>query len=616
MTVKACVEMKNCSLSLLSLFSSLSYHLFFPEFSPLLFTSYLRPLFIDSLMTSPSFIHVSIVVLSFIPSAPSHSPPSPPILSSLLTGTRPSYVHCGDKFTTVTCYTPSPNRTHTNIRTDQKESIEFGNKSGNKKQSSPGINNDENMPECESVKRSVDHFTESGHHSKMDDLLKKYLEGDDGDDDDKDDGLKDSEECSVENVSQRDVGNVLLSLVARISQLHIENLDPSHSGRTDICDVNSYNVRTCDENSLDILFDPQAAIATLGLTVPYGLECTHATFVNLASVIEKECSLFCTDLECSLEQSESSLGIGRGTESAAENVSGTGSATVNESVSVSLGVGMSVVESEGKSEGVGESKDGDKGGGVGVGSKEELKTQSSKIHRSGSGSSSSSSSLSLQGNMTVTGSNSVRKFNNIVQDSLSLCPSPIPDRTLRGMRRAASNTIELNIKNDLSVTGKSPFSPVYCSTPSSPPSSASNTAFSQNPVLREITRTQIPEKVPGPKTIPKSNPITQKILFESFGPLINTLTILECNLIVLSHQTLLVEKIRRDSVRFPVKERTLQGSSSSTSLDIDVHIRSRAHRTDWVETPGALGSKSQGKTLYCECCTTCMQHLMRCNFNK
>ena len=185
-------------------------------------------------------------------------------------------MHCGDKFTIVTCSTKSDQERNTNlIKENSMKKKEFS-KSKNTEKS----------------------FTEFSHMNKIDKILKKVkLQSDITQ---KMEIIKSGVEDSTHNISQEDVGNVLLSLLGRVAEFQVENLNPFHNDNSDSCDVHTYMNNKYRTGPDRFILGPKNPISQLGLTIPYGVECTPVTFGKLLLLIEKYSSSFCDDLTISV----------------------------------------------------------------------------------------------------------------------------------------------------------------------------------------------------------------------------------------------------------------------------------------------------------------------------
>jgi hypothetical protein len=195
-------------------------------------------------------------------------------------------VHCGDKFTTLTCYTEKSN-------TENVKNIDLIRR---KSKGSENLSINMNIGKINNTEKNLYSLTETGYYEKMDDILEKYQNKKGNCVVSEKKEIPDSAEHSEKVLSHEDVGNVLLSLLARVSDLQIRNLDLTHSGNSDICDVDNYTDRTYGENGPEKPAVPPSTISQLGLTLPYGIECTHVTFGSLLTVIEKDYFTFCEDL--------------------------------------------------------------------------------------------------------------------------------------------------------------------------------------------------------------------------------------------------------------------------------------------------------------------------------
>ena len=271
-----------------------------------------------------------------------------------------------------------------------------------------------------------------------------------------------SAEDSSSDITHEDVGNVLLSLLGRVSEFQIENLDPCHTDNSDSCDVHTYMDSTCRTYGPDrFILGPKNPMSKLGLTVPYGLECTPVTFGKLLLLIEKHSGTFCDDL--------------------------------------TLSAGL---EAEEKEKAVKHSgKDGKK------------RNWEEKAMTPG----------------TVRGQNS-RNLSDSLSTTFAI------ETHARGMRRAASLLHESNLNKDRNDT-KSPYLPKYFSTPSTPPShTITLSALAQ----REYSKGKTAQKINlGGLIDERKN--SSKILFSTYGALMDTLKILRYNLCVLARQVLLAE---------------------------------------------------------------------------
>ena len=372
--------------------------------------------------------------------------------SSFAFSYRPLVVHCGDKFTIVTCSTRSGeerNAKFTRIDSEKKE-------------------------EFLKSKKPLKKFTEFSHKQKMDKILEKIKLKNDVTKNENE-NLKSGED-SQHDIDHEDVGNVLLSLLGRILEFQIENLDPCHTDNSDSCDVHTYMDSTCRTCGPDrFILGPKNPVAQLGLTLPYGLECTPVTMGKLLLLIEKYSSVFCDDL--------------------------------------TLSAGL---EAEEKEKAVKHSgNDGKK------------RNWEEKTMTPG----------------TVRGQN-----NRNLSDSLSTTFAI--ETHARGMRRAASLLHESNLNKDRNDT-KSPYLPKYFSTPSTPPShTITLSALAQ----REYSKGKTAQKINfGDLTDEKKN--SSKILFSTYGALMDTLKILRYNLSVLARQVLLAEMnvSRRKSDQMKIK---------------------------------------------------------------
>lgn len=293
-----------------------------------------------------------------------------------------------------------------------------------------------------------------------------------------------SAEDSSRDISHEDVGNVLLSLLGRVSEFQIENLDPCHTDNSDSCDVHTYmdnKYRTYEPDRF--ILGPKNPISKLGLTVPYGLECTPVTFGKLLLLIERHSGTFCDDL--------------------------------------TLSAGL---EAEEKEKAVKHSgKDGKK------------RNWEEKAMTPG----------------TLRGQN-----NRNLSDSLSTTFAI--ETHARGMRRAASLLHESNLNKDRNDT-KSPYLPKYFSTPSTPPShTITLSALAQ----REYSKGKTAQKINlGGLMDEKKN--SSKILFSTYGALMDTLKILRYNLSVLARQVLLAEM---DVCRAKLDQMKMKNSVDSNNL--------------------------------------------------
>jgi hypothetical protein len=195
-------------------------------------------------------------------------------------------VHCGDKFTTVTCYTEKSN-------TENVKNIDIIRRSSRGHES---ININRNMNKINNTEKKLYNLTETGYYEKMDDILEKFQNKKGNFVVSEKRESPDTAEQFEKILSHEDVGNVLLSLLARVSDLQIRNLDLTHTGNSDICDIDSYTDRTYSDNGPEKPAVPPSVFNQLGVTLPYGIECTHVTFGSLLTVIEKDYFIFCEDL--------------------------------------------------------------------------------------------------------------------------------------------------------------------------------------------------------------------------------------------------------------------------------------------------------------------------------
>jgi hypothetical protein len=194
-------------------------------------------------------------------------------------------VHCGDKFTTLTCYTEKSN-------TENVKNTDIIRRKSNGLEN---MNINTNMGKINNTEKNLYNLTETGYYEKMDDILEKYQNKKGNFVVSEKKEIPDSVEHSEKVLSHEDVGNVLLSLLARVSDLQIRNLDLTPTEHSDICDIDNYTDRKYGENV------PEKAsmlpsVSQLGLTLPYGIECTHVTFGCLLTVIEKDYFTICEDL--------------------------------------------------------------------------------------------------------------------------------------------------------------------------------------------------------------------------------------------------------------------------------------------------------------------------------
>ena len=188
-------------------------------------------------------------------------------------------MHCGDKFTIVTCNTKSDKERNTNlIKENNTKKIEFT-----------------------KSKQTEKNFTEFSHMNKMDKMVEKIKSKNDTTR--KKEISKSEEEDSSHDISQEDVGNILLSLLGRVSEFQVENLDPCHKDNSDSCDVHTYLKTKHHSHRIGpdrFILGPNNPISQLGLTIPYGLECTPVTFGKLLLLVEKYSTSFCDDLTISV----------------------------------------------------------------------------------------------------------------------------------------------------------------------------------------------------------------------------------------------------------------------------------------------------------------------------
>ena len=243
-------------------------------------------------------------------------------------------MYCGDKFTTVICY-PESFKPWDPLHGVLPDSIADNSsvKGHNVKYDSDIKDDDQIKKEdkklikmggedfgTQTYKALLSVYTETGYHTHTDKLLSQN-NSNDATDDERERECKEGRNESAHNdvtkisehsrehssiFSDEDIGNLLLSLLARVSELQAVSLDPSARSTSSVCDIGSY-VRADD-----ILYSTNCGKDALLSSLPYGVECTQTTFSCLLTLMELNFSHFCDDIGAAIEDG---IAVGNGNES-------------------------------------------------------------------------------------------------------------------------------------------------------------------------------------------------------------------------------------------------------------------------------------------------------------
>ena len=229
-------------------------------------------------------------------------------------------VHCGDKFTTVIGHVRSDQLLphslpqhlpdtrqflRTNFLESRLESVNSESKLIEEKEISKNENDAKDKKEDGTVNshlktsstHSISFSNVMNYHQQMDKIIEKLLKGDTSSIDNLSDMKNSKEDSSL--ITNTDAGNVLLSLIARISELQVDSLiSPEGKVVRNICDIDSYvNPRS------DVHISNKKEKGIVG-SLPYGVECTNVTFRSLLSLLETNSVTFCDDISRAIEGGE------------------------------------------------------------------------------------------------------------------------------------------------------------------------------------------------------------------------------------------------------------------------------------------------------------------------
>ena len=239
---------------------------------------------------------------------------------------RPVSVHCGDKFTTVIGHVRAdpfksqsqsqhfPNSQlffQENLSASGLKYMSFESKlnegKDNRKDDNENKNENENENENENDSKDkkedkkinlndkylpidcIPFSTVMNYHQEMDRILEKLLQADSSNIDNFSKLGKSGEDSSI--ITNTDAGNILLSLIARISELQVASLiSPDGNAVRNIYDIDNYKHANCD-----VQISNKKEEGIVG-SLPYGIECTNVTFRSLLSLLESNQKIFCEDI--------------------------------------------------------------------------------------------------------------------------------------------------------------------------------------------------------------------------------------------------------------------------------------------------------------------------------
>ena len=212
-------------------------------------------------------------------------------------------VHCGDKFTTIIGHTniaklnafgdvPLPSESYLKSSSSKSEILQekekidcYERNHHNEKKKAKKNEEEANI----NTHHSVSSSTKTAYHNRMEKIIETIVNY-------KSDSIstnleiEDSKEGSS-RLSNIDVGNVVLSLIARVSELQVASLVGLDSKKeTNICNINNY--LRAEDGAFTSCKRKREIISNL----PYGIECTNTAFSSLLSLLEEKCSIFCYDI--------------------------------------------------------------------------------------------------------------------------------------------------------------------------------------------------------------------------------------------------------------------------------------------------------------------------------